>query len=100
MDRRKLRTSIAAIDEVLWRDWDPIGINGVLEARGEYSSYVSGVFSLLQTGASDADLMSYLSGIESGRMGLDPRPPQSLQPVVTALRAAYRPDKGLQGTSG
>jgi len=34
------------IDEILWKDWDPIGINEVEGARDEYSSYTLQIFSL------------------------------------------------------
>lgn len=35
-----------AVDEILWYDWDPIGINDIAP-RDEYKSYVSEIFSLL-----------------------------------------------------
>ena len=31
------------IDEILWEDWDPIGVNDVEEARDEYQSYLPGL---------------------------------------------------------
>ena len=34
------------IDEILWKDWDPIGVNDCEDARDEYSSYALQVFGL------------------------------------------------------
>ena len=34
------------IDEILWEDWDPIGINDCEEARSEYSSYTLQILGL------------------------------------------------------
>ena len=38
------------IDEILWHDWDPIGLNGS-GPRDEYQSYTSVIFSLKLKGA-------------------------------------------------
>lgn len=35
-----------AIDEILWNDWDPIGVNEVKEARDEYTSYALQILDL------------------------------------------------------
>ncbi len=35
-----------SIDKVLWEEWDPIGVNDAIQARGEYSSYVPDVYKL------------------------------------------------------
>ncbi len=34
------------IDELLWSEWDPIGVNEFEEARDEYQSYTHQVFGL------------------------------------------------------
>ena len=34
------------IDEILWKDWDPIGVNDFEDARDEYSSYALQIFGL------------------------------------------------------
>lgn len=31
------------VDEVLWSDWDPIGVNGMEECRDEYSAIVNDI---------------------------------------------------------
>ena len=43
---------------VLLHDWDPIGVQNVPEAHDEYDSYVSGIYQLLASGASDERIVS------------------------------------------
>ncbi|GAB3796303.1 hypothetical protein GCM10028819_13650 [Spirosoma humi] len=58
------------IDELLWQEWDPIGINDCFEVRDEYSSYASQVFSLVIHGATAEELAQKLLSIEQETMGL------------------------------
>ena len=58
------------VDEVLHYLWDPIGVAGVPQARGEYDSYVLPILGLLIEGG-DADVIARrLMQIEGQRMGL------------------------------
>jgi hypothetical protein len=34
------------IDEILWKDWDPIGVNDCDDARDEYTSYALQIFGM------------------------------------------------------
>ena len=58
------------IDEILWTDWNPIGVNGASEARDEYQSYIGGVFRLLEEHRNEEELASHLHEIETESMGL------------------------------
>lgn len=58
------------IDEILWNDWDPIGVNDIPEARDEYQSYIPAIFSLVIKEASEAEIAGKLYQIEVERMGL------------------------------
>ena len=58
------------IDEILWNDWDPIGIAGAAEARDEYYSYLPKVFRLALENATANQIAEYLFSIETERMGL------------------------------
>jgi hypothetical protein len=65
----------AQIKQVLLRDWDPIGIQFVMNVRDdndEYDMYVPCVYTLLNSGKNIDDLSSYLMSIETERMGLTP----------------------------
>ncbi len=58
------------IDEVLYREWDPIGVSDLDEARDEYQSYLPLVFVKAVRGESAEEIASYLREIELGHMGL------------------------------
>lgn len=58
-----------AIDEILWRDWDPINVNDDEEWRDEYSSYTPQVFNLKIKNADKETIAQHLLKIETGRMG-------------------------------
>ena len=58
------------IDEILWSDWDPIGINLLPSNRSEYQSYIPVIFSMVLKNASSLELEQYLDDVVKNRMGL------------------------------
>ena len=58
------------IDEILWADWDPIGLNNNEDIRDEYSSYVPYIVKLKMSGADIVKISSYLYHLESVVMGM------------------------------
>lgn len=74
------------IDDILWRVWDPIGVNDLSDARDEYSSYVPPVYAALRAKASDADLNELLRRIETERVGLRDTNGVQRRSAVVALR--------------
>lgn len=57
------------IDDILWYDWDPIGINDIAP-RDEYQSYTPQIFNLLKTEKNREAIVEVLSKIETANMGL------------------------------
>ncbi len=57
------------IDDILWYDWDPIGINDVAP-RDEYSGYVTGLFNLKKEGADRIKIGKRLLELETNSMGI------------------------------
>ena len=57
------------IDDILWFEWDPMGINNV-GARNEYDSYVPQVYHLKISGASKTEIANYLEKVATANMGL------------------------------
>ncbi len=57
------------IDNILWNDWDPIGVNDIAP-RDEYQSYTPIIFSMKMNGASKEVIAKSLDGIATQRMGL------------------------------
>ena len=58
------------IDEILWKDWDPIGIHGNTDARDEYYAYLPIVFNMALKNASTNEIAQYLHKVADGSMGL------------------------------
>ncbi|WP_319500622.1 hypothetical protein [uncultured Draconibacterium sp.] len=56
-------------DEILWNDWDPIGINDSAP-RDEYQGYVPQIFSAIKNGESAKEISKRLLKIEIEQMGL------------------------------
>lgn len=59
------------IDEILWNDWDPIGMKLNEGPRDEYESEVPVIFSLKIRGADIETIAGKLHQIESKTMGMD-----------------------------
>lgn len=66
-----------AIDEILWREWDPIGVFGIEGARDEYQGYLPEVFRLALAG-DRRPIADYLKWAASERMGLEIPPDRHL----------------------
>ena len=68
-DRAKIKELTNRVDEVLYYLWDPIGVSDEPCARGEYSTYVGSIVSLLNDDKEDK-IAKRLSEIETTSMGL------------------------------
>ena len=59
-----------AIDEILWRDWDPIGVSKLDDSpRDEYQGYVPQAFMFALRG-DEPGLVAFLHTVASENMGL------------------------------
>jgi hypothetical protein len=76
----------ASIRQILYRDWDPIGVCDV-GPEDEYDSYIGGVYRILATSRSEDALIDFLSKIESDLMSSDPASRGPLRRVVKKLLA-------------
>ncbi|MBS1683411.1 MAG: hypothetical protein JSS76_01565 [Bacteroidetes bacterium] len=59
-----------SIDEILWNDWDPIGVNDIEEVRNEYQSYTDAIFSLKIRGSDRKTISDELYKIEAYTIGV------------------------------
>lgn len=57
------------IDDILWTDWDPIGVNDIAP-RDEYRSYVPEILSLVKSGAVKEEIANRLYKLEKDNMGM------------------------------
>ena len=81
---QRSREILKQIHDVLWNDWDPIGVRGD-GPEDEYDGYIGGVYRLLATGAGKQALVDYLISIETGSMGLSPVEKRKREPVAKRL---------------
>ena len=58
------------IDEILWKDWDPIGINDIEDIRDEYQNYTPQIFNLVIKRADKIEIADQLYRFETIDMGL------------------------------
>lgn len=75
-----------SIRQILYRDWDPIGVCDV-GPECEYDSYIGGVYRILATSRSEEALVEFLSKIESDLSCFDPASRGRLYRVVQTLLA-------------
>lgn len=84
-EQQRARAIQESIRDILLRDWDPIGINDVLEAQDEYDSYVGGVYRLLGSQCSTEQMVDHLAKIESQTMELGTANREHLTKVANQL---------------
>ncbi len=58
------------VSNILFYDWDPIGINSFEQCRDEYDGYVPVVVHWLLSGTDERELSSRLSQIQRSSMGM------------------------------
>jgi hypothetical protein len=80
---RDTKAEARAINQILWREWDPIGC-GVPE--DEYEGYVWPVYKLLMDGAPRANVATYLRWVADEHIGV-PVPEERLNRVIDTLMA-------------
>ena len=59
-----------AVREILFREWDPIGVNDNEACRNEYDSYAPTICQRLLEGADEALIAAHLSLLQSDSMGM------------------------------
>ena len=64
-------------------DWDPIGVQGISGADGEYDSYLMPIYNILRKSRSEEPLIDYLQWMTE-YMGL-PKSRESLRPIAAIL---------------
>jgi len=60
----------AGVRRLLMEEWDPIGVEGIPEAAGEYDSYVGVVGGMLREGAAPKVIEAYFADVRENAMGL------------------------------
>ena len=68
--KKRYKELYKKIDEILWNDWDPIGVNDIKTVMDEYTSYVPYIVNLKMKGANVEKIAKHLLQLESGSMGM------------------------------
>ena len=82
--QNRSREIMRQIHDVLWNDWDPIGVNDCAP-DDEYDSYISSVYKILSDRPDEYKLTKHLLKLETNSMGLSSREETHLLPVVRKL---------------
>ncbi|MDO9337532.1 MAG: hypothetical protein Q7T61_14120 [Caulobacter sp.] len=86
-----------ALDRLLFRQWDPIGVYGIDGPEDEYRSYLPHFWELVRTGASEGVIAGYLAKVERERIQLETTDEHRLDiarkaaALATAWRLPVRP---------
>jgi hypothetical protein len=87
-----------SIRQVLFRDWDPIGVNGNTNLQDEYDAYIAPVYRILVGSRSEQELVEFLYRTERDAIGLPCDSPEQLRPVAhRLLELDVRIDTGIGG---
>jgi hypothetical protein len=74
-DKYRSRRNRTHIRQLLWRDWDPIGVNTLSGPQDEYDTYADRAYVMLMDERRPAEEIAvYLDDIASRHMGLGDRP--------------------------
>jgi hypothetical protein len=61
---------VLVVQEILFREWDPIGVNENEACRGEYDSYTTTICRWLREGVDEHRLANHLGQIQRVSMGM------------------------------
>jgi hypothetical protein len=75
-----------AIRQILYRDWDPIGVCGAAP-EDEYDSYIGAVYRILASSRSEEALIQFLAGAVEDLVGSQQSDPERVRRVARKLLA-------------
>ena len=73
-----------SIRQILYREWDPIGVSGSAP-EDEYDSYIGPVYRILSGSRSEQELIDFLFRTERDTIGVSCESPEQLRPVARGL---------------
>jgi len=73
-----------SIRQILYREWDPIGVSGSAP-DDEYDSYIGPVYRILSGSRSEQELIEYLFRTERDTIGMSCGSPEQLRPIARKL---------------
>ncbi len=74
-----------SIRQILFKEWDPIGVSDNLNLVDEYDSYIAPIYRLLSINQSEESLIEFLFRTERDVLGVACESPEQLRPVAKKL---------------
>ena len=68
--KKQVRNDLRIAREILWKHWDPIGVNDCEDARGEYDGYAPGLVAMIEQGKDRRSIANHLASLQTVNMGL------------------------------
>jgi hypothetical protein len=78
------------VKEVLFREWDPIGVNSNPARSDEYDSYASGIARLLQAEADEYKIAEHLRSLQRVSMGMSSADAERDREIARRLKSLVR----------
>ena len=66
--------NLEAIKQLLWEDWDPLGVNGSPAAQSEYDGYAFRIWVALERGATADQVEAYLDRVLANDLRVEGEP--------------------------
>ena len=66
---RRYKQLHKAVDQLIWAEWDPIGVNQFEGARDEYLTYIPQIVNLLLTDRTEREIAAHLSRLANDLIG-------------------------------
>lgn len=94
------QAAFKAVQLILLKHWNPLGITAKPGVPNGYEPYVSQVVFLAKTGASSADIAGHLAHLETTQLGLPKKAPGRPDRCEKSGRAVVDYFAGLASASG
>ena len=78
MNKKQINDNLKTIKNILWEDWDPIGINDAVTATDEYDNYAPEVYKMIANGADAITVAKYLTYVDTKLLGSTANPTRDL----------------------
>jgi len=67
-NNNKITSQLKKINDILWNNWDPLGLKGAFKTQDEYESYAVEIFNLLKNKAPEEEIAQRLCEIEENEL--------------------------------
>lgn len=78
---------LVRVQEILFYEWDPIGVNTYPQCRDEYDSYAPAILRMLEEGADEYRLTQHLKQLAHETIGQTALPDEHHRQIARRLRA-------------